>query len=196
MPRVRKISPPSPLSILTPSCPPFYHIGTETRAPVRGGARVDSRPNLLPQIPGWGWCLDIAVHQNIFNIISLQKRVRSLHCVSTQKSTALKLYRAWSSNPASSLTLMVETSQNGTKTTKGSVAMPRWLGYECCALRHHSLGNPGWLGQLGVFLWLRTWSQGPGIQPHIRLPAQQRACFSLSLYPSPLLVGALIFYFF
>ena len=28
---------------------------------------------------------------------------------------------------------------------------------------------------------LRSWSQGPGIEPHIWLPAQQGVCFSLSL---------------
>ena len=31
-------------------------------------------------------------------------------------------------------------------------------------------------------LWLRSWSWGSGIESHIRLPAQQGVCFSLSLY--------------
>ena len=42
------------------------------------------------------------------------------------------------------------------------------------------IGTPGWLSRLSVCLWLRSWSQGPGIKPHIRLPARW-ACFCLSL---------------
>ena len=37
------------------------------------------------------------------------------------------------------------------------------------------------LSQLSIGLRLRSWSQGLGIEPCIRLPAQWRACFSLSL---------------
>ena len=36
---------------------------------------------------------------------------------------------------------------------------------------------------LSVCLLLRSWFQGPGIKPHIRLLAQQRVCFSFC--PSP-----------
>ena len=35
------------------------------------------------------------------------------------------------------------------------------------------------VSRLSVRLWLRSWSQGPGIEPHIKLPAQQWGCFSL-----------------
>ena len=45
---------------------------------------------------------------------------------------------------------------------------------------HKSLGSPAWLSQLSICLWLRLGSQGPRIQPCIRLPAQWGACFSLS----------------
>ena len=37
---------------------------------------------------------------------------------------------------------------------------------------------PGWLSWLSVCLQLRSWSWGPGIKFHIRLPAQQGVCFS------------------
>ena len=41
-----------------------------------------------------------------------------------------------------------------------------------------------WVAQLfSVCLWLRSWSQGPGMEPRIRLPAQRTACFSLSCSP-------------
>ena len=43
------------------------------------------------------------------------------------------------------------------------------------------LGAPGWLSQVSVCLQLRSWSQSPRIEPHVRLPAQQR---SLLLSPS------------
>ena len=43
----------------------------------------------------------------------------------------------------------------------------------------------GWLRQLSVCLQLRSRSQGPRTEPHIRLPAQQGVCFSHSLWPSP-----------
>ena len=53
-------------------------------------------------------------------------------------------------------------------------------------------GVPGWPSQLSVCLQLRSWSQGPGTEPHIRVPAQQRACFFFSLYlPLYLLVLSL-----
>ena len=41
-----------------------------------------------------------------------------------------------------------------------------------------------WLNQLSICLQLRLQSQGPGIKPHMGLPAQQGVCFPLSLYPS------------
>ena len=39
------------------------------------------------------------------------------------------------------------------------------------------MGAPGWLSWLSICLWFRSWSQGPGIEPRVGLPAQQ----SLSL---------------
>ena len=42
------------------------------------------------------------------------------------------------------------------------------------------LGAPGWLSQWSICLQLRSWSYGPGMEPHIRLPAQWRVCSSLS----------------
>lgn len=51
-------------------------------------------------------------------------------------------------------------------------------------------GALGWLSRLSISLQLRLWSPGPGIKPHIGLPAQQGACFSLSL-PLPLLMRSL-----
>ena len=58
--------------------------------------------------------------------------------------------------------------------------------YVLCSLFLHSIENapsraPGWLSQLSICLLLRSWSQSPGIKPCIGLPAQQRACFALSL---------------
>ena len=41
-------------------------------------------------------------------------------------------------------------------------------------------GVPGWLSWLSICLQLRSWSQYPGIKPHIGLSAQWRACFSFS----------------
>ena len=40
-----------------------------------------------------------------------------------------------------------------------------------------SLRAPGWLSGLSLYLQLRSWSQGPGIKPHIGLSVQQGACF-------------------
>ena len=48
------------------------------------------------------------------------------------------------------------------------------------------LGVPGWLSRLSIYLWLRLWSQGPGIEPRIMLPAPWGAYL-----PPPLLVRAL-----
>ena len=48
-------------------------------------------------------------------------------------------------------------------------------------------GAPGWLRWGNICLWLASWSQGSGMEPCIRLPAQQGACFSLSLCCSPYL---------
>lgn len=31
----------------------------------------------------------------------------------------------------------------------------------------------GWLSQLSICLWFRSWSPSPGIEPNIRLPAQE-----------------------
>ncbi len=42
-------------------------------------------------------------------------------------------------------------------------------------------GAPEWLSWLSVCLQLRSWSRGPGIEPHVRLPAQWGVCFSLLL---------------
>ena len=53
-------------------------------------------------------------------------------------------------------------------------------------------GAPGWLNQLSVCLHPRSWSQGPGIEPCIRLPAQRGVHFSLSLSLSaPLVLSSL-----
>jgi len=51
------------------------------------------------------------------------------------------------------------------------------LNYSC----ENSPGAPEWLSRLSVCLWLRSGSQGSGIEPRIGLPAQRGACFSLSL---------------
>ena len=40
-------------------------------------------------------------------------------------------------------------------------------------------GTPGWLSRISVCLWLRSWSQGAGIESGIGLPTQQGVCFSL-----------------
>ena len=45
-------------------------------------------------------------------------------------------------------------------------------------LNNFCLGAPGWLSQLGICLQLRSWSQGPGMKPHIRLPAQWSSLLS------------------
>ena len=45
-----------------------------------------------------------------------------------------------------------------------------------------NLGVPGWLSQLSVCLQLRSWSWCPRIEARVGLPAQWRACFSLSPY--------------
>lgn len=37
--------------------------------------------------------------------------------------------------------------------------------------KKHSMLAPGWLRGLSFCLWLRLWSQGPGTEPHIGLPA-------------------------
>ena len=42
-------------------------------------------------------------------------------------------------------------------------------------------GAPGWLRRLSICLQLRSWSQGPGMAPCIRLPAQRGLCFFLCL---------------
>ena len=42
------------------------------------------------------------------------------------------------------------------------------------------IGAPAWLSQLSVCLWFMS-----GIEPHVGLSAQQGACFSLCLPPSP-----------
>ena len=39
-------------------------------------------------------------------------------------------------------------------------------------------GHLGGSGQLSVSLQLKSQTQGPRVKPHIRLPAQQRVCFS------------------
>ena len=41
----------------------------------------------------------------------------------------------------------------------------------------------GWLSWLSICLWLRSWSQDPGIQPHIEFPPQWGVCFFL--FPLP-----------
>ena len=51
-------------------------------------------------------------------------------------------------------------------------------------LRKISCRASGWLSRLSICLQLMSWSQGPGIKPHVRLPAQGGVCFSLSLCPS------------
>ena len=56
--------------------------------------------------------------------------------------------------------------------------------FQCAGFQNGSMGAPGWLRQLSIYLWLRWWSQGPGIESCTGLPAQWGICFSLSLYPS------------
>ena len=46
-------------------------------------------------------------------------------------------------------------------------------------------GAPGWLSWLSVCFQLSSWSQDPGIQSCIRLPAHWGVCFSLCLCPRP-----------
>ena len=49
-----------------------------------------------------------------------------------------------------------------------------------------------WVVQLiSICLQLRSLSQGPGIKPHVRLPAQWGFCFSLCLCLCTLLLGVL-----
>lgn len=47
--------------------------------------------------------------------------------------------------------------------------------------KKHSMLAPGWLRGLSFCLWLRLWSQGSGIEPHIGHSAQQGARFPLLL---------------
>ena len=46
-------------------------------------------------------------------------------------------------------------------------------------------GAPGWLSLVSICLQLRSWSQGPGMEQRIRLPAQWGVCFSLPLFLCP-----------
>ena len=55
------------------------------------------------------------------------------------------------------------------------------LGLRAVVRNVYQSGAPGWLCGLSICLWLRSWSQGPGMESHMRLPSQQRVCFSLSL---------------
>ena len=48
-------------------------------------------------------------------------------------------------------------------------------------LKMFSMKVLGWLSWLNICLQLRSWPQSPGTESRIGLPAQQRACFSLSL---------------
>ena len=54
-----------------------------------------------------------------------------------------------------------------------------------------SLGVPRWLSQLSICLQFRSWSQGPGNEPRIRLPTQQGVYFPVPSLPSPLLMFSL-----
>ena len=45
--------------------------------------------------------------------------------------------------------------------------------------------TPGWLSRLSICLWLRSWSWGPGIEPHIGRPALRGVCSYLSPLPHP-----------
>ena len=47
--------------------------------------------------------------------------------------------------------------------------------------KEYILGAPGWLRQLNICLQHRSWSRGPGMESCVRLPAQQRVCFSFFL---------------
>ena len=61
----------------------------------------------------------------------------------------------------------------------GSTLSPKW-GLISHDLSHDlnqnqewdTLGVPGWLSWLSIWLHLRSWSQGSGMEPHVRLPAQ------------------------
>ena len=69
----------------------------------------------------------------------------------------------------------------------------------CVGLIHYQrnicgLGAPGWCSQLSICLGLKSWSQDPGMEPHIGIPAQQGVGLFLWLYPlhsPPPLVHAL-----
>ena len=45
-------------------------------------------------------------------------------------------------------------------------------------------GAPGWLSWLSACLWLRSWSGGPGIEPHVRFPAPWGTYLLLPLLPA------------
>ena len=47
------------------------------------------------------------------------------------------------------------------------------------------MGVPGGLSELSICLPPRSWSQHPGMEPHIRLPAHWRVCFSISVNACP-----------
>lgn len=50
--------------------------------------------------------------------------------------------------------------------------------------RVESEGTPAWLSGC-VFLWLKSWSSGPGMEPWVWLPARRGVCVSLCLSPAP-----------
>ena len=54
------------------------------------------------------------------------------------------------------------------------------------------IGVSGWLNQLSICLQLRSWSQGPEIEPHIGLLTHRGACFSLSLCCFPCLCALIL----
>ena len=72
-----------------------------------------------------------------------------------------------------------------TEECHSTVAMISASLYLLGCVKTSSSGAPGWLSQLSICFQLRSWSWGPGIEPHIRLSAQWRVSFSLSFYPSP-----------
>ena len=70
--------------------------------------------------------------------------------------------------------------QPGEDCSHTSSAVPQTLRSNKLHFKVPIVGVPGWLSWLTVCLWLGSWSQGPGIKPHMGLPTQWRVHFSLS----------------
>ena len=105
--------------------------------------------------------------------------------INSKTAPTLHFWVTWSWDP----TTMCEEAQI-TDWGCGWVFRPQlWLTFLPMAKIHDymnketfKMGCLGGLSHLSVCLGLRSWSQDPGIQPCIRLPAQWGVCFSLSLH--------------